>query len=216
MNKTAIVFGATGVVGREVLEYLSKSEHFSLILTFTRTPIQHPSTKVKNHVINFDQLDEIQPLLKGNCLFSCLGSTKKQAGSIANQRIIDIDYPRRIAQLAAQNKIEHFLLVSSFGADRISKSPYLKMKGELEDAVTKLPFKKISIFRPSLLIGKRNDFRLGEQLAKYILPIICLLPGLKKFRPIKGKQVAQKMVSLTESAEVGLQVFNLDEIFIKE
>ena len=118
------------------------------------------------------------------------------------------------AQLAAANGVSHYLLVSSNGANAKSSNPYLKMKGELEEKILTLPFIRISIFQPSLLVGKRADFRLGEVFASRLLPVLCRLPGLRRFRPIRGEQVAAKMVQVSNQTGNAREWFRLDEIFI--
>ncbi|MCA0901363.1 NAD(P)H-binding protein [Microbulbifer agarilyticus] len=213
MAKTAIVLGATGLVGRALVERLVNSDNFAHVVTLTRRPAPHQSPKVDNHVVNFDQLEGHQSLLSGDCLFSCLGTTKKQAGSIAAQRRVDLDYQLAAAQLAAKNAVPHYLLVSSSGANAESLSAYLKMKGELEQQVLQLPFKRISILQPSLLLGARDHARAGEQFAALLLPTLCKLPGLRKYRPITGDQVASKLLALSLTPGPARQTFALDQIF---
>ncbi|MBY6212196.1 NAD(P)H-binding protein [Microbulbifer agarilyticus] len=213
MTKTAIVLGATGLVGRALVERLVNSSNFTQVITLTRKSAPHQSPKVENHVVNFDHLENYQPLLAGDCLFSCLGTTKKQAGSIPAQRRVDLDYQLLAAQLAAKNAVSHYLLVSSSGADAKSLSPYLKMKGELEQQVLQLPFKRISILQPSLLLGTRDHARAGEQFAALLLPTLCKLPGLRKYRPITGDQVAQKLLALSLAPGPARQTLVLDQIF---
>lgn len=213
MNRIAIVIGATGVVGKEVVACLSLSTHFDKIITLTRKQVKYSSPKVTNYVVDFNNVTELKKLLHGSHLFSCLGTTKKQAGSIEKQRIVDVNYQLKIAQLAVDNGIDNYLLVSSFGANCKSKNAYSQMKGEVEESVKKLPFKKISIFCPSLLLGKRKDIRVGETVGKYLLPMLCILPILKKYRPIQGKQVAKKMVSVAEQPTHGIETFSLEELF---
>ena len=147
-------------------------------------------------------------------MFSCLGTTKKQAGSIEAQRVVDYDYQWQAAQLAAANGVKHYLLVSSSGANSGSKSAYMKMKGELESAVVQLGFERVSIFQPSLLVGEREDIRIGEKIGSSLLPALCKLPGLSKYRPIKGAQVAAKMVRVSNTDGAGVSRYVLDEIFI--
>ena len=117
--------------------------------------------------------------------------------------------------MAADNGVHHYLLVSSSGADEKSNNPYLQMKGELEQRVQSLPFERISIFQPSLLLGKRTDFRLGEKLGSLVLPALCSIPWLRKFRPITGRQVASKMAWVSQRSGHSREWFRLDEIFIK-
>ena len=184
-------------------------------LLATRSPAEYSSSKVQNRVINFDKMEDFAASFEGNLLFSCLGTTRKQAGSIAAQRLVDLEYQYKAAQLAADNGVNHYLLVSSSGANADSNNAYLKMKGELEERVQALSFKRISVFQPSLLLGKRIKSRIGEKLGGWVLPILCAIPGLKRFRPIKGEQVAAKMVQVSKNSGLALERFQLDEIFIK-
>jgi len=213
MGETAIVVGATGLVGRALTDQLADADHISSVVTLTRRPALHSSPKVCNKVVNFDSLKDHAPLFKGNILFSCLGTTHKQAGSIEAQRKVDLDYQYEAAQLAAGQGVRHYLLVSSFRADADSDNAYLNMKGELEKRVQTLPFERISIFQPSILKGPRPELRMGEKTLGRILPAICLMPGLRRFRPIQGEQVAAKMVRVSCTPGNSLEWFVLDEIF---
>jgi uncharacterized protein YbjT (DUF2867 family) len=214
VNKRAIVIGATGLVGCALTDQLAEAEHIAEVTTLTRRPARHPSAKIKNHVMDFDDLDSCAELFSADYLFSCLGTTRKQAGSLAAQRRVDLDYQYKAAQLAVDNGVGHYLLVSSSGADASSTNPYLKMKGELEDKVTGLAFERISIFQPSLLLGPRVDFRLGETLASWVLPGLCRFPPLRRFRPITGQQVAEKMIYVSQQSGQALECFRLDEVFL--
>lgn len=214
MGKTAIVIGATGLIGKALVDLLVAAVHIDKIITLTRRTTEHSSSKVFNYIVDFDQLENYAELFTADLLFSCLGTTLKQAGSIAAQHKVDIDYQYNAAEIAANNGVEHYLLVSSSGANAQSKSPYLKMKGVLEQKVTSLPFKRISIFQPSLLLGQRTDFRFSEKVGSWLLPVLCMLPGLRRFRPITGKQVAEKMVQTSMETGQSIECFRLDEIFI--
>ncbi|WP_041421525.1 NAD-dependent epimerase/dehydratase family protein [Shewanella sediminis] len=203
MGQTAIVLGATGVVGRELLEQLSLAPQIDEIIAITRRPIDSnkcASAKVTNHVVNFERLEEYASTFKADILCSCLGTTLKLAGSIERQRLVDLDYQYIAAKLALNNGVSHYLLVSSSAANPDSSSAYLKMKGELEAKITALNFPQTSIIQPSLLLGDRQDFRLGEKLASALLPLLCKLPGLQRYRPITGKQVATKMCKIAIQA----------------
>lgn len=214
MNKTAVVLGATGLVGRALVDQLADAAHIGKVITLTRRSASHSSLKVFNQVVNFDHLEEWASLFRADFLFSCLGTTLKQAGSIAAQHKVDHDYQLKAAQLAVDNGVHHYLLVSSSGANAQSNNPYLKMKGELEQRIKVLPFERISIFQPSLLKGERTDFRLGEKLGGWVLPLLGFIPWLRRFRPIKGEQVAAKMVQISWQSGQALEWFRLDEIFI--
>ena len=213
MNKTAIVIGATGVVGKALITQLCATVEIGKIIAITRRPIEYNSTKVTSKVIDFNQLHEHSSLFNGDILFSCLGTTAKQAGSIKAQRLVDLTYQYQAATLAADQGVSHYLLVSSSGANINSNNAYFQMKGELEEQVSKLALKRISLFRPSLLLGERADFRLAELLGKWLLPIVCLLPGLKKYRPITGQQVAKKMIAVSLQIGESTEIFSLDELF---
>lgn len=233
MGQTAIVLGATGVVGRELVEQLSLAPQIDEVIAITRRPIaidsnNSGSNKVTNHVVNFEQLEEYADAFKADILCSCLGTTLKLAGSIERQRLVDLDYQYRAAKLALNNGVSHYLLVSSSAANPDSNSAYLKMKGELEAKITALNFPQTSIIQPSLLLGERQDFRLGEKLASTLLPFLCKLPGLTKYRPITGKQVATKMCQIAiqeaspavdsspidiSSVDSKVQYYRLDELF---
>jgi uncharacterized protein YbjT (DUF2867 family) len=213
MTQTAIVIGATGLVGNALLKQLLNTPRFCSVVAFTRRDIAIKHSKLTTHIIDFDKLSEYSHLIKGDVFFSCLGTTKKQAGSISAQKKVDFDYQLTAAHIAANNGVAHYCLVSSSGANIHSRSGYLKMKGELEQHVLVLPFPLISIFQPSLLVGKRSKIRIAERIGGVILPIITKLPCLKRYTPIAGEQVAHKMVCATVQQTHQLQYYVLDELF---
>lgn len=215
MDKIAIVIGATGLVGRALVNQLVDADHISKVITLTRRSTKHSSSKVLNQVVDFDHLEDYASSFNADYLFSCLGTTLHQAGSISAQRKVDLDYQFKAAQLAASNGVHHYLLVSSSAANDQSNNQYLKMKGELEEKIKFLPFERISIFQPSLLIGQRTDFRVGEKLAGWVLPVLSIIPWLRRFRPIYGEQVAAKMIQVSQQPGQAGECFKLDEIFIK-
>lgn len=213
MGQIAIVIGATGVVGREVVKELIACEAITRVITLTRRPAPGDSDKVENHVVDFARLEDWVDLFQADLLFSCLGTTRKQAGSLAAQRRVDVDHQLSAARLAAARGVTHYLLVSSSGADQTSRNAYLGMKGELEVAIKALPFARISVFQPSLLVGERSDFRLGETLGRYLLPLATRLPGLRRYRPIRGAQVAARMVEVSQTQQQAHAVYALEEVF---
>ncbi|WP_394147659.1 NAD(P)H-binding protein [Shewanella atlantica] len=231
MGQRAVVVGATGVVGRELVEQLCQAPQIDEVITITRRPMVIDSNKVgsdkiTNHLVNFDNLEAYANAFNADILCSCLGTTLKLAGTIERQRLVDLDYQYRTAKLASDNGVTHYMLVSSSGANPDSSSAYLKMKGELEEKVKALNFPNISIIQPSLLLGERKEFRLGEKVASLLLPPLCRLPGLKRYRPITGKQVAAKMCNIAlqassvESSQESraavnskVRYYRLDELF---
>ncbi|SDK11018.1 NAD-dependent epimerase/dehydratase family protein [Microbulbifer yueqingensis] len=210
---TAIVIGATGLVGSALVDDLAGSESIESVTTLTRRPAPHESGKVRNQVVDFGRLGDHANLFTGDLLFSCLGTTRRKAGSLEAQRRVDLDYQLQAAALAAKNGVAHYLLVSSSGANPDSRSGYLQMKGELEQCVLQLGFPRVSIFRPSLLLGERDHLRVGEQLAAAVLPALCRLPGLRRYRPIRGEQVATKMLEVALSPGAAVETFTLDQVF---
>jgi uncharacterized protein YbjT (DUF2867 family) len=213
MNRTAIVIGATGLVGRSVVEQLAKAPHVDRVVTLTRRAMQTVPARVINHVVDFERLDDYASLFAGDYLFSCLGTTRKAAGSIEAQRKVDLDYQLAAARLAARGGVAHYLLVSSTSANAASANPYLKMKGELEQQVLQLPFKRISIFQPSVLIGEREHARPGEKLGGVMLQALRFIPGVRRYRPIRGDEVAAKMVEVSSAPGPSREWFRLDEVF---
>jgi len=213
MSLTAVVLGATGLVGSELVRLLLASDQYARVVTVSRRPLQIKNEKLETCVVDFDRLDDIAEKISGDVLFSCLGTTKKQAGSIAAQRVVDHDYQLQVARFAAANDVPHYCLVSSSGANPASASAYMKMKGELEQAVKQLGFKRVSLFQPSLLLGEREQVRLGESVGAMVVPWLCRLPILRRYRPIKGGEVAEKMLQVSLASGSELAVFNLQEVF---
>ena len=213
MGKVVIVIGATGLIGKNLVKQLAASDTIKQVITFTRSAYDFKNAKVINHVIDFANISNYQHLFQGDTVFSCLGTTLKQAKTRKNQYTVDVEYQLKIAKICAKNGVAHYLLVSSSGANEHSKNAYLQMKGVLEKQITQLNFAKISIFQPSLLTGDRLHLRLAERLGALILPLICLIPGLQKYRPIQGSLVAKKMLQVSQQQQNNLQYFTLDKVF---
>ena len=167
-NKVAVVIGASGLVGGHLLNYLLASPSYGRVVCLGRKKIDVSSPKLKQHKINFDKYGSYAPLLKGDDLFIAIGTTIAKAGSKEAFRKVDYSYAINIAKAAADNGMNQLLLVSSVGADTDSLFFYSRVKGELEEAVMKLKFWSIHIFRPSILLGERPESRVGESVAKVI------------------------------------------------
>lgn len=209
----AIVIGATGLIGGSLVQQLAGAENVVSVIAINRREIKYSHPKIENIVVEYDKLDAYSEAFSGDVLFSCLGTTLKIAGSVEAQRKVDVDYQLFAATLASKQGVGHYFLVSSSGANAKSGNAYLKMKGELEEQVKELPFKSLSIFQPSLLLGERNHLRIGEKLASYVMPVIGIIPLLRKYRPIQGEQVARKMVEVNSQLNSGVKYYSLDEIF---
>jgi uncharacterized protein YbjT (DUF2867 family) len=211
--KTAIVIGATGLVGNALVHQLLASQQFSKVVVLARRSTGVSHAKLEEHLINFDAPQSWQDLVQGDVLFSTLGTTLKQASSKEAQYRIDYTYQFETAAAAARNGVPNYVLVSSSGANSKSRIFYSRMKGELEAAVKKLPFRSICILQPSLLVGNRPEERLGEKLGYRVLNALNAVGVLKAYRPIQGETVAQAMVKAAIEGAPGIHVHALREIF---
>lgn len=196
MGKVANVIGASGLVGQQLVAQLLDHPEFEKVRIFVRreTGLVHP--KLEEQMIDFDQPENWNHLVLGDVLFSTLGTTIKTAKTKENQYRVDFTYQYEFAKAASVNGVPVYLLVSSMGANPKSSVFYSRMKGELEDAVAKLPFQKLVILRPSILDGNRQEKRAGEKfgliLTRFLTKFI-----LKVYRPTPVDILAAKMISLS-------------------
>lgn len=213
--KTAIVIGATGLIGSNLIKQLLESDKFKQVKVFTRRSVKINHPQLEEHIVDFDQLNSWQYLLTGDVLFSAMGTTMKKAGSKATQYKIDYTYQYDVAAASANNGVKTYCLVSSAGANPKSSVFYSRMKGELDEAVQKLGFKHTFIFRPSILAGDRKENRVGERIGLVLANIITRVPGLNKYRPIDGNIVAKAMINVAETAgeRSSIKIYTLGEIF---
>ncbi|MCK4579349.1 MAG: NAD(P)H-binding protein [Candidatus Marinimicrobia bacterium] len=213
-EKTALLVGATGLVGSHLLQQLLEGGYYSQVRVLVRRPlgVEHPRLDVQ--VVDFENLHKYSGLVQGDDVFSCLGTTRRKAGSDHAFRQVDFHYPYQVARLALLKGATQHLLVSSVGANRGSRSLYLRVKGELELAIGALPFKAVHHFRPSLLLGKRQEFRLLERLAVVTAPLFApLMAGpLGPYRPIKAKAVAAAMIKIARKGRDGQHTYPSDQI----
>lgn len=211
----AIVLGSTGLVGKSLVELLIQNDLFSTVKLLVRRPSGFKHPKIEEYIVNFDDISSFQDLVQGDVLFSCMGTTLKQAGSKAAQFKVDYTYQYEVAKAAAENGVSDYLLVSSANARAKSAIFYSRIKGELDEAVMNLPFSSTFIFRPSVLIGKREEKRKGEELGvKAINAIGKIVPSMKKYRGIKGKEVAQAMLAAYKnSTSEKASIYTLEELF---
>lgn len=212
MGQIANVIGASGLVGHELLVQLLDHPEFEKVRIFVRraTGIDHP--KLEEQIIDFDQTESWKPLVKGDVLFSTLGTTIKTAKTKENQYRVDFTYQYEFAKAASENGVPAYLLVSSMGANPKSSVFYSRIKGELEDAVAKLPFQKLFIIRPSILDGDRKEKRAGEKvgliLSRFLTKFI-----LKVYRPTPVDLLASKMIRLSLEKVPGIRTIGGLELF---
>ncbi len=208
-HKTALVLGATGLVGGYCLNLLLEHKAYRKVIVFSRRKLTIDHARLEQHVVDFDNPDSFAHLLKGDDLFCCLGTTMAKAGSKAAFYKVDYTYPLEAAQAALKNGVNQLLLVSSVGADANSIFYYSRVKGALEDAVREMPFWAVHIFQPSVLLGERNENRWGEQWAAKIGKRIDALTGglLSKYRPVEAEVVAAAMLSAAQQLKPGVHIY---------
>jgi uncharacterized protein YbjT (DUF2867 family) len=192
--KHAIVIGATGMVGKQLIIQLLDSTDYSKITSLSRKKLHIFHHKFNEYIIDFEELSNYTHLINGDVLFSTLGTTKAKSKTKETQFKVDFHYQLQIAKLANSNGIQSYVLVSSAGANSSSLNFYLRMKGQLEDEIRQLTFTNITILQPGQIDGKRNESRTMEKLALYIMYVLNTIGLLKKYRPIQAFQVAQAMI----------------------
>jgi len=196
------IFGSSGLIGSKLREELAADPGFSKILLPNRREVDFGAdSKMVERLVDFEKLDQYEDLFKVDVIFVCLGTTMKQAGSKEAFQKVDKHLVHQIAKLAKANQCPKLLMISSLGADSGSSNFYLKTKGEAEECVQKDGPEDLIILRPALLIGEREQLRLGEKLAQWIMPVIAFLMigGLKKYRPIKAETVAKALRKLSKA-----------------
>jgi uncharacterized protein YbjT (DUF2867 family) len=213
-TRTAVVLGASGLVGGFCLRALVDDPDYSQVVTFGRRDLPaFTRAKVAQRVADLESLtpDDFRGVQD---VFCALGTTIRKAGSQAAFRHVDLELPLRSAKAALQAGAEQFVVVSSVGADAASKNFYLRTKGELERELARLPFKAIHILRPSLLIGKRAEFRLGEVIAMALAPALDLvtLGALRKYHSVRAETVGKAMVAAARQGVSGASVDEYDAI----
>jgi uncharacterized protein YbjT (DUF2867 family) len=192
-NLTAIVIGATGATGTELVNQLLEDSTYAKVKIFIRKGIALEHPKLEKQIVDFDNMDTWKAELTGDVLFSALGTTLKQAGSKKNQYTVDFTYQFNVAKYAAENRVKTYVLISSYGAKSSSKIFYSKMKGELEDAIKQLPFETIHIFQPGILDRSAANDRFFESLSVKLIRGINRLGLLKTQRPMPVATLGQAM-----------------------
>lgn len=204
MKKRAIVIGATGLIGSSLVDILCEDDYFYSVKVVVRRSIDISHPKVSVHVIDFENQEEFKEVMKDSeIVFCAIGTTLKSVKGDMDAYIkVDYDIPVNAAKYCKEWGGSHFAVVSSLGADSSKSNFYLKMKGEMEDAVSSVGIQSLHIFRPSLLLGKRSESRFIEDMGQLLMPLISfLLP--KNIRPINGRVVAQAMVNAVKSDKYG-------------
>lgn len=212
-QKTATLIGATGLIGAQILQQLLEDPYFSNIKVLVRRPIDLAHPKVKVIILDFADETAYQAAIAGSDVVFCsVGTTLKQVnGDMVAYRKIDYDIPVNAARFCAATACPKFLLVSSIGADSQSRNFYLKLKGEVEEKVGSLGLPSVSIFRPSMLVGQRAEFRLGERIGQVVMGALAfLIPA--QYKAINVKTVARAMVAVAKKDTKGVEFYTYGEM----
>lgn len=212
MKNTAVIIGATGAVGREIVNEILSGEYYNRVYILGRSSISKlpDDSRLEKIIIDFDNIDFDMDILENADVFASLGTTIKTAGSKENQRKIDVDYTVNFAKLC-EGKVRSFNVVSAIGANSKSKNFYNSLKGELEDKLKEMNLRTLRIFQPSLLISKRDDNRFLEEIFMKVAPIFqFVLKGkIKKYSPIEASLLGKVLVSFaTENKGKGTYTYN--------
>ena len=194
--KTALLFGASGLVGGHLLNELIEDKYYSKIKIFVRSEPKISDPKIEIIRTDFNNLQNHKEDIKGDDCFLCIGTTKQNSPDKNEYRRVELELPKEIAQIAKSNSINSFVFISSGYADPKSSGDYLKFKGQVEEELKSLNFTKLGIMRPSFLMGNRKEKRVGEKIGIFVFKILSplLLGPLKKMRPIHSETVAKAMI----------------------
>lgn len=204
-GRTALLLGATGLVGRHCLSLLLSGDRYDTVRTVGRRRLDQENPRLDQVVLDLDEMESIADRFAVDDVFCCLGTTIRTAGSPEAFRKVDVEYPVTAARLGADAGADQFLVVSALGADPDSRIFYNRIKGEMESKLRRLPLQALWVLRPALLLGDRDETRLGEQVAESVLrPLSPLLVGrLRRYRPVAARAVASAMVALAAQEGTG-------------
>ena len=194
--KTALLFGASGLVGSHLLNQLIKDTNYSKIKLFVRSVTEIIDPKVEIIKIDFNNLQNHKEDVKGDDCFFCIGTTKKNSSDKDEYRRVELDIPKEIAKIAKLNLVNSFIFVSAIYANPKSSGDYVRFKGLVEEELKRLNFPKLALMRPSFLMGDRKEKRVGEKIGIFVFKLLSplLLGPLKKMRPINAETVAKAMI----------------------
>ena len=197
--KTALIFGSSGLVGNQLVEIILKNNNYDKIKIFVRSMAKN-NPNVEIIQTDFNNLEKYKDKIVGDDCFFCIGTTHKDAPNKNEYRRVEYDIPVKVAQIAKSNSVNSFIYVSSMGANPNSSGSYLKNKGQVEEELKNLDFPNLAVIRPSILLGNRKTFRLGERIGILVMKALSIffLGSLKKYKPIQVKYVAKAMVHIAE------------------
>jgi uncharacterized protein YbjT (DUF2867 family) len=212
-GQSAVVLGATGLIGSYLLEQLLKDEAFSKVRVLVRRPLELQHPKLEECITDFNNYSDYQTKLgKGDCIFCCIGTTNaKVKGDKDEYRKIDFDIPVNAARFGKEAGFQQFLLVSAVGANSKSSIFYSRLKGEVEEVIETFHFKSFHVFRLSVLLGNRNEERMGESIGKVLFKVFSfLIPS--KYKGIKDVDVAKAMINAAKEGKEGLRLYYYEDM----
>ena len=215
--KTALLFGATGLIGSHLLNLLISNNNYSKIKVFVRSSIELNHQKIEIIQTDFNNLKTHKEEIKGDDCFFCIGTTKKNSPDKNEYKRVELELPKQVAQIAKSNLVNSFVFVSSGYADPKSSGDYLKFKGLVEEDLIRLNFPKLGIMRPSFLLGDRKENRIGEKIGIFVFKLLSplFLGPLKKMKPIHSAIVAKGMIAIiqNDSSKTIFESNEISEIF---
>ncbi len=213
-NKSALIAGATGLVGGHLLKLLLNCQHYDKVTVLTRSSLNLNNEKIAEVIIDFDDLENHKAHLHADQVFCCLGTTMKKAGSKQKFNKIDHDYPLNLARLTQHNGSSDFMLISAIGANPDSLFFYNKVKGQTERDIEKLSFNTFHIIRPSLIIGQRPEKRPLEEITGKMSTLFnkLLFGQFKKYQSINAEQIAKAMFAIAQLNTQGAHIHQSDEL----
>ena len=211
--KTALIFGSSGLVGKNLLNQIIHNSNYSKVKIFVRSSLEISDQKVEIINTDFKDLQKIKNLIIGDDCFFCIGTTKKNSPDKNEYRRVELDLPKKIAQISKSNNVKSFIFVSSGFADPKNSGNYLKFKGLVEEEIKSLNFEKIGILRPSFLLGNRKEKRVGEKIGIFIFKLLSpiFVGPIKKMKPIHSEKVAKAMIKIANE-DIQKTIFESNEI----
>ena len=211
--KTALIFGSSGLVGKNLLNQVINNSNYSKIKIFVRSFPEISDPKVEIINTDFKDFEIIKNLIIGDDCFFCIGTTKKNSPDKNEYRRIELELPKKIAQISKSNNVKSFIFVSSGFANPKNSGDYLKFKGLVEEEIKSLNFNKIGILRPSFLLGDRKEKRVGEKIGIFIFKLLSplFIGPIKKMKPIESEKVAKAMIQIANN-NIQQKIFESNEI----
>jgi uncharacterized protein YbjT (DUF2867 family) len=215
-GQTGVLVGATGLVGSLLLQKLLADKAFTKVIALTRKLSEIPHRKLVNTVVDFNNPEDMANSFEtADVIFCSVGTTQKKVnGSEEAYRKVDFDIPVEIGKLGLKKGVKQFILVSSIGANPQANNFYLRLKGEVENTVSELGYESLYIMRPSMLLGKRSEFRLGENIGQAVIRSASFLffGSMKKYYPVQAGDVAQAMIEAAKEKRPGINVIQYEEM----